>query len=144
MQIEEVVQLLCAEIPEAIGAIVCDYEGESVVYALGPAEPPDGAEESARSRIPRTLGSKISITEFLLRIAGAEPCSLLTLFGERSLSRGAGEIVSLDLRFEQVDLLIRRLPDGYYVMVALRRPALRGQAKSSLEAAQRRLTALIA
>lgn len=143
MELSAVVERLCAEVPEAIGAIVCDYEGEAVVWAFGRGELPSGAERNARSRIPQSLELQMSLTEFLLRITGAEPCGLLRIFGEKSTARGLGTIRSLDLRFESIDLLVRPLPEDYYVMLAVRRPAIRAAAGARLDTAERVLTSLI-
>lgn len=143
MELQQAVDTLCASLPEAIGAIVCDFEGEAVVWAVGAATPPEGAERNALSRIPRALQPTMPWVEFLLRISGAEPCALLRLFGERSAARGVGGIVDLDLRFEAIDLLVRALPEDYYVMLALRRPALAGLARDSLDRARKHLATLI-
>lgn len=143
MDLTAVVQKLCEQVPEAIGAIICDFEGEGVVWAFGRAEVPAGAERNARSRIPQTLETSMSLPEFLLRITGAEPCALLRMFAEKSHARGLGAIRGLDLRFEEMDLLVRPLPEDYYVMLALRRPAIRAAAGARLDVAERALSQLM-
>src|SRR5688572_29004589 len=141
MELEGVVEALCTRLPEAIGAILCDSEGEAVVHAIGAADPPDGAERNAESRIPRSFIDSMSLREFLLRVSGAEPCPLLQMFRERSEARGFGPIAGLDLSFGAIELLVRCLPDDYYLMLALRRPTIRARAVVALDQARAELAA---
>src|SRR5262245_18853795 len=143
LDLEEIVRSLLAELPEAIGAIVCDGEGEAVVSVLGASPPPPGAEEQARSRIPSKLAPAMSLSEFLLRVGGAEPCGLIAQLEECGTTRRVGALDGFDLRFSELDVLVRRLPEQYYVMLALRRPSARALAGARLETARARLAALI-
>ena len=143
MDLEEIVQRLAQDVPNAIGAIVCDYEGETVTLALGRAPLPAEAEDHARSYIPRAMVPDVDLGEFLLKLAGAEPCALIRLFDKHSKSHGTGPLTSLDLRYRGVDMLVRRLPEDYYVLLVLLRPALAARARVRLEAASRALAALV-
>lgn len=133
MALDEVVQALCDGIAASIGAVVCDYEGETVVSANGRAGVPQGAVERALSQLPRTMQSAVSSREFLLRVVGAEPCGLLRSFGERAQARGVGALDGFEARFAEVDLLVRRLPEDYYVVLALRRPCVMAIAREKLD-----------
>ena len=144
MELEEVVRSLCLDLPDAIGAIVCDHEGESVVHAYGASPPPIEAEAEARARMPRDFQSQLGAREFLLRLAGAEPCAVLRLIEQGGLRQGAGALSSLELRFAAVEMLIRRLPEEFYVMLALKRPTLKARARMRLDSAARDLARLIA
>lgn len=120
---------LCQAVPSAIGAVLCDFEGETVVSALGPAAPPKEAELRAKEHVPRALALTMPVGEFLVRLVGAEPCALLRLFGDGGRVRGAGELAALEVQYEEVELLIRRLPNDFYLVLVLRRPAVRGTAR---------------
>jgi hypothetical protein len=143
VDLQVVVEDLCRAIPSALGAIVCDYEGESVVHALGQAPLSPSAERNARSLIPRALQPTMSIEEFFLKLAGAEPCALLRMLEEPSRGHGFGGLVSLEMRYQGMDLLVRRLPDEYYVVLLLRPPALVSSAHDKLERASQVLARMI-
>jgi hypothetical protein len=66
------------------------------------------------------------------------------MFGEKSELRGGGALVGFDLRFTEVDVLVRRLPEDYYVMLALRRPSSSAVARARLEEAHAELARMIA
>lgn len=144
MDLDAVVRQLCDRLPEAIGAVLCDFDGEAVVSAVGHAPAPQGAEVLARARIPRALASEVSLTDFLMRVSGAEPSAFLRAFDEQTRTRGLGPLEAVDLRFDEVDVLVRRLPEDYYVMLALRRPSRPSAARQEIEEARRSLAALIA
>lgn len=76
-ELEALLEALCDRLPSAIGAVLCDFEGESVVAALGAAPVPPDAEARAREHVPRALALTMPVKEFLIRLAGAEPCALL-------------------------------------------------------------------
>ena len=100
---------------------MCDYEGESVVTRLGAVELPAEVEARARSHVPQSVELSVATGEFLLRLAGAEPCALLALFGRRSAAGGAGELEALEIGFESVGLVVTRLPEDYSLVVVLDR-----------------------
>ena len=131
----EILTHICETIPETIGVIMCDQEGEKVVGVAGKATLPTGAADRARSQLPANMQSEISSREFVLRIVGAEPCALLRLLDERGQASGAGRVDSFDLRYRELDLLVQRLPEEYYVVLALRRPNVIALAREALSSA---------
>lgn len=133
-ELEALLEALCDRLPSAIGAVLCDFEGESVVAALGAAPVPPDAEARAREHVPRALALTMPVKEFLIRLAGAEPCALLRLFGAPAALHGGGAIEWLELRYEAIDMLVRRLPSDFYLVVVLRRPAVIAEAKRAMAA----------
>ena len=140
MELEQILEALCADVPEAIGAVLCDYEGETVVVALGAAEPPAEALVLARDHIPRNLALQMPLKAFLMRLAGAEPCALMRLFAAQCEGAGAGPLVAFSIRYREVDLLVERLPEDFYLVLAVRRPAVVGLAR---RAARRAVEVLV-
>jgi hypothetical protein len=132
-----------AAIPRAIGAIVCDYEGEAVVHALGRESLSPAVERGARSLMPREFETAMSVEEFMLKLIGAEPCALFRSFEDPSRGHGVGGMIALELRYQDLDLLVRRLPDEYYVCLLLRPPALIATAQRRLAEATRALARMI-
>jgi hypothetical protein len=57
-----------------------------------------------------------------------------------SVAAGLGSPSSLHIRHQAVDLHLESLPDGYYLVLAQRRPALAARARRSLEKAAAELT----
>jgi hypothetical protein len=137
--LEEILERLTEEVPEAIGAVVCDFEGETVVAALGAAPLPKEALERARDHVPKQIPLVMPIGQFLLRLAGAEPCALLRQIEQRADQRGAGAVRSFHARYENVEILVDPLPGDYYLVLVLRRPALASHARFHLEHASRRI-----
>lgn len=144
MDLDAAIKDLVTGVPGALGAIVCDFEGESVVLARGSAPLPPDAELHARSYIPSTMTVDVDAGEFLLKLLGAEPCALLRLFEEHSRSFGIGGVDGFEMRFREVDVIVRRLPEDYYVVFALRRPAVEARARAKLEVAKRALARMVA
>ncbi|MCK6550673.1 hypothetical protein L6R52_32850 [Myxococcota bacterium] len=132
--LESLLGSLCDQLPAAIGAVLCDFEGESVVAALGAAPVPPEAEARAREHVPRAMALTMPVGEFLMRLAGAEPCALLRLFGAPGEQHGSGAIEWIELRYEAIDMLVRRLPSDFYLVVVLRRPAVIAEAKRAMAA----------
>jgi hypothetical protein len=137
--LEGIVRDLCAQVPQAIGAIVCDWEGEAVVCALGGATVPPEAELRARDHVPRAMELTMPVSEFLVRLAGAEPAGLLRVFGECGERFGTGCLDALEVSYREISILIRRLPNDFYLMLLLRRPAITAQATPHMVLASQRL-----
>jgi len=135
VELERILEALCAKVPEAIGAVLCDFEGETVVTALGRAEPPVEAAARAAEHVPKNLALTMPVAQFLVRLAGAEPCAPLRLFSETCLRHRVGELGALEAQYATVELLVERLPEDFYVVVVLRRPALPGRARYHLRRA---------
>jgi hypothetical protein len=115
-----------AAVPGAFGAILCDFEGEAVAWKLGAAELPGRVLDEARRHVPEGLGGAVAPADFLLRLAGAEPCALLALFGRQGQAAGVGALEALEIGYARVGLLAALLPDDYYLVVVLDRRRARG------------------
>jgi hypothetical protein len=135
---------LCAELPDALGAVLCDYDGERVVSADGAAEIPEAALAAAARHVPRTLDAPDERRRFLLSIAGAEPCGPLAALGAVAERSGVGALSELGWTFRDVAVLVATLPDDYYLVLALRRPTVIAPAWRALRAAARDLAAELA
>ncbi len=140
MTLESELERLIAAVPEAIGAIVCDFEGETVVVALGSASLPREAEARALEHVPRRISLEMPVAEFLMRLGGAEPCAILRIAEDAGRRRGGGGIRSLHARYRAVEVLVDPLPEGYYLVLVLRRPALASHARFRLQDASQRLS----
>lgn len=139
IDLELILRDLCGAVPEAIGAVLCDFEGERVVSVLGAAEPPAEAVARAKEHVPRALALSMPLGEFLIRLAAAEPCALLGLFGAAARTHRAGPVASLTLQHQRVELQVFRLPDDFYLCLVLRRPVVSALARRHGEHAARRL-----
>ena len=138
--LEETLERLMQEVPEAIGVVVCDFEGETVMASLGAAEPPREAKEKALEHVPKQLALDMPLGQFLMRLAGAEPCALLRMIDQHGRRRGAGAVRSLDVCYEKVEILVDPLPSDYYLVLVLRRPALASHARFHLRDATQRIS----
>jgi hypothetical protein len=127
--LESIVRALCADLPRAIGVVLCDWEGEAVVCAVGSAEPPEEAEARVKEHVPQKMALNMPIAEFLIRLAGAEPCGLLRSFEASGSKTGAGGLEAIEVRYESVEMIVHRLPNEFYLMVLLRRPAITAEAR---------------
>jgi hypothetical protein len=141
--IEAALERLMQEIPEAIGAVVCDFEGETVLSSLGAAPLPPEAEEKAKDHVPKQIPLEIPLGQSLLRLAGAEPCAILRLLDQHGQRRGAGTVRSLHMCYERVEVLVDPLPSDYYLVLVLRRPALASHARFRLQDATQRISAYV-
>jgi hypothetical protein len=140
---EAIVRELCARVPRAIGAVLCDFEGESVVCALGSERAPPEAEARAKDHVPKTMSLTMPVAEFLVRLAAAEPCALLRMFQQSSSKGGVGQLAMLEMRYEEVEMLVQCLPNDFYVVLVLRRPAITAEARNALSRASKDLAPLV-
>jgi hypothetical protein len=108
----------------AIGAVLCDDEGETVTAALGPQPISEGAEARARDHIPRSMQVEMPVGEFLVRLVGAECCGLVRMVDRVLRDQLDGPLSGLHLRYRDLDLLLQPLPEDFYLLVLLRRPLL--------------------
>ena len=138
--LEETLERLMHAVPEAIGAVVCDFEGEAVVSSLGDAPLPHEAVDHAMDHVPKQIPLQMPIGQFLMRLAGAEPCALLRMIDQHGLKRGAGTVRSLHVCYEKVEILVDPLPSDYYLVLVLRRPALASHARFHLRDATLRIS----
>jgi hypothetical protein len=113
---------LLVSVPQARAAVFCDHEGEAVDWdAKSP--PPEGASP---------------LTEYDVKICGAQLAAAWLLIDERGKEEGAGGVRELQLRAAQGTLLCQAVQDGYYLVLVLGpRPAtaLTALAARSLRAA---------
>jgi predicted regulator of Ras-like GTPase activity (Roadblock/LC7/MglB family) len=139
MELQAIVQNLCAQVPRAIGAVVCDWEGEAIACAIGRGDAPKGAEARAREHVPRAITLTMPVSEFLVRLAAAEPAGLLRTFEESGARFGTGGLTSMQVSYAEISVLIDRLPNDFYLMLLLRRPAITAAAKRHMDEARRLL-----
>ena len=144
MNLERVIQNLTDRVPRAIGAVLCDYEGETVLTALGSTPAPEGARRRALEHVPKALKLSMEVGEFLVRLAGAESCGLLRHFDEGGRRFGAGALFSVEMRYSDIELLVHMLPNDYYLVLLLRRPAAIAEARRHVEVASQRLAEHVA
>lgn len=108
-----------AAVRGALGAVLCDFEGEAVVTQVGTTPLSADVAEEALKHVPRGVASHHAPEEFLLRLGGAEPCALLALFGRSTRSAGGGELEGFELRFKRVGVIVERLPEDYYLTIVV-------------------------
>lgn len=135
MEFTDILEALCQQVPEAIGAVLCDFEGETVVTALGRAAPPHDAIVRAQEHVPKAMALSMPVAEFLVRLAGAEPCALLRQFADVGVRRQAGGLRTLEMQYREVQTFACRLPEEFYVVLVTRRPALSGRARACVSRA---------
>ena len=118
---------LTGRVPQARGAIFCDYEGESVEWALAAVPPPGNA----------------SLSEYELKLCGAQVAASWLLLGERTLQAGGGQVHELELRASHGTLIARAVDEGYYVVLLLAPNAreLTSRARVALRETARELAA---
>ena len=134
---------MCDRIPHAIGAVLCDQQGESIVSALGRAQVPPLARERAQDHVPSRLDLNIPVGEFLVRLAGAEPCALLRQIQATQNERNAGTLAAYVARYDEVDVVVEQLPDDLYLFVVVRRPSVVGRTRYHTLHACERLRAFL-
>jgi hypothetical protein len=106
---------LLVDVPEALGAIFLDDEGETVDFVTRHGEPFDLKVEGAYQGIfTRQLGSTISTS-------------------------GVGHLEYFVVESTELATLTHLLPDGYYVVLVARRPMARARAQFHLRQTARML-----
>lgn len=130
----------------ALGAVLCDFEGEAVLTCVGGTPLSDAVATEAMRHVPEALPAHHSPEEFLLRLCGAEPCALLALFARTATATGAGTVAGYELRFETVGVVVVCLPEDYYLTVVLDLavPGTLVEARRVAQAVRPRLAAEIA
>ena len=102
---------LLVDVPEAVGAIFLDDEGEAVDYVTRHGDP------------------------FDLKVEGAYHSILLRRLDDLTASADAGTIDSFVLESSNLITLTQALPDGYYVVLVVDRNCSRAQALHRLRRA---------
>lgn len=136
-------QIVCDRVPQVIGAVLCDQQGESIVSALGSADVPPMARQRAKDHVPTNMGLNMPVSEFLVRLAGAEPCALMRQLQMAQIERGAGALDGYVARYADVDVVVEQLPEDLYLFVALRRPVTLGHVRFYTQQAARDLQAFL-
>lgn len=137
MELEPILRRLCAAVPRAIGVVLADDDGESIVTVRGSAALPRGAREEAARHIPRALMATTDVELLALRLAGAEPSAVLRLIGP-------GRATAYEVRHGVVDVLVERVDDELYVVLFVLRPVLRAQVRPVLLGTVRAVRAALA
>ena len=143
IELQNIVQVVCDRVPEVIGAVLCDQQGETIVSALGQATVPPEANERAKDHVPNRIDLNIPVGEFLVRLAGAEPCAVIRQLQAAQTEQGAGSLDAYVARYSQVDLIVEQLPEELYLFIALRRPASVGRTRFYTRRAAQQLQAFL-
>ncbi len=114
-----------AAVPGALGAVLCDFEGEAVVTRWGVGPLPPDVEAEAQKHVPNAVRSQVSVGQYLLRLAAAEPCALLMTFSRKTLSRHGGPLDTLEIAYRNVGLVVLSLPEDFYLVIVLDRKRIR-------------------
>jgi hypothetical protein len=126
---EKLLEDLCQCCPAALGAAVCDSEGESLALALGSADFPSSSLQLIDARLPRQFDRQSwpenDTKLFTLRQWAAEP-SRSTGRLRQAWKSGAEHacLTAFCLRFRHIDLAMATLEDHMYLVLVLRRPNL--------------------
>ena len=106
---------LLVDVPEAVGAIFLDDEGETVEFVTRHGEP------------------------FDLKVEGAYQGIFTRQLGSTTASAGIGELEFFMVEGEGMATLTHVLPAGYYVVLVARRPIARARAQHHLRQAAKLL-----
>jgi len=115
MPFEYLLADLLSRIDGAVGVLFLDDSGETVDFACAEASP------------------------YQMRVVGAYAGIYLRQMADFLRSSGQGEPLWLHVEKEDLHLYATPLPDGYYVVLVQRAPALTGRARRLLEAARDQL-----
>lgn len=113
-----------AHLPGVFGAVLCDHEGEAVIARFGPEPLPEAALHHVASQVPKAVREDAASSDYLLRLAGAEPCAMLALMQQRSERAEAGAIEGVEIGYRRVRVALLRLPEDYYLAVFARAGAV--------------------
>lgn len=106
---------LLVDVPEALGAIFLDDEGETVEFVTRHGEP------------------------FDLKVEGAYQGIFTRQLGSASAASGIGELEFFVVEGEELATLTHLLPDGYYVVLVARKPVAGARAQHHLRQTARLL-----
>jgi len=106
---------LLVDVPEAVGAIFLDEEGETVDFVTRHGEP------------------------FDLKVEGAYHGIFSRLLGAAASAAGVGHLECFVVEGSELATLTHILPDGYYVVLVARRPVARARAQHHLRQTARML-----
>lgn len=117
LPIKKILNECLADVPDAVGAIFLDHEGESVEFETRGCSPHDA----------KVIGAYAGI--FLSQVERIA----------RELALGSTSRLKVD--FQHVSVLTALLQDGYYLVLVLREDALEARAWRSMERTRERLLA---
>ena len=106
---------LLVDVPEAVGAIFLDDEGETVDFVTRHGEP------------------------FDLKVEGAYQGIFTRQLDTATSTAGIGDLECFVVEGSELATLTHVLPDGYYVVLVARRPVARARAQHHLHQAARML-----
>jgi len=144
---QKALEQLCELVPEALGAAVCDADGESLALAIGAADFPECGWELIRTAMPRQFAeehrSLDESKQFVLRQWAAEPSRSSGILNRAHLTAGASEPSQFSLRFDEFELLVHVMVEQMYVVLVVRRPCVTPIAARYLAMAGARLGAML-
>ena len=105
-----ILRTMLTEVPEAVGAIFADWEGEAVDQFPDPRRAEDAATPVAQS----------AIESFDLRLFGAHWGVILNHVNAAMRTFHYGDPQILMLHHDLLDILIQRVDSQYYLLLALR------------------------
>lgn len=139
----ELLDALIAQLPDAIGGVLCDGDGEAIATARGKGALPPGGEEEARRHLPRAMASTVSVDVLALRLAAAEPVAALRALEISAKARGAGAVGGYEVRHPEMHVLVSALVDDVYLVLFVRHTARVAYARACLDRAKSPLIALL-
>lgn len=142
MDPQRIVADLCQSVPSAIGAVLCDLDGEQIAGAEGAAPLPARALERAQSQLPQTLRDTQPERQLVLRLATADV--IRWVHGLAAVAPSSGKVLAIELRYGSAEILIQTLPEDHYLVLVLARPCVTALARHHLDAAGRTLATWIA
>ncbi len=111
-----ILKKMVERVPGALGAIFADWDGEAV-------------DQFAH----------VSVSTMEIKLAGAHWGVVLALATARLREAGAGAVDEMWIEGERALVLVRRVTDQYFVVLAVRRGAHLGTARRELELGARTL-----
>ena len=124
-----ILRTLLVEVPDALGAIFADWEGEAVDQFPDPRR----AEDAATPLPPS------GIETFDLRLFGAHWGIILNYVNAALRTFHYGDLQVVMLHHDRLDILIQTVDARYYLLIALRPGAPLGRALLELERGVRAL-----
>jgi len=141
---QEILQKLCERFPAALGAAVCDSEGESIDIALGSGHFPEASLKRVESSFPLQY-NRASWTEektrmFALRQWAAEPSRSTGLVNRAYEFAGDFQILDIfSIRSQALDLVVGVMEDHMYLVLVLARPNLNALAQRAVRESKEQL-----
>jgi predicted regulator of Ras-like GTPase activity (Roadblock/LC7/MglB family) len=129
-----ILRSVCTAIPEAVGVVFADWEGEAVDQFPDPRR---GAEEDAAARLAPVRADAAEPVD--LRLFGAHWGVILNHVNAAMRTFHYGDPQVVMLHHDRMDVLIRTVSEQYYVLLAMRTGSHLGRALQALEHAAQAL-----